>query len=95
MNRLVEKVDRIEDRFLEVKRVKIRLSNELISPEIKVVGRQIFSRLPFNHLLFIRRQRSGQSASDCFRNLALHSKDISDIAVITVRPNIIIVAGID
>jgi hypothetical protein len=95
MNRLVQKIDRIEKSFFEIKRVQIGIGHELASAQVKIIGRKIFGRLLLDQLLFDWSKCGGQSSSNGFRNFALDSKDIGDITVITLCPDGVIVAGID
>ena len=72
-----------------------RAESERFRASVKIEGNEIRGRSLFDRLLFRRRKLGLKLIGDGFGDLALNGKDVRKIAIISLRPEMRVVAGID
>ena len=81
--------------FLSSNRVNILAVEEFFCLQVEIVGNQVRGRSLGDCTLFLWRQLGLKLIGDFLRNLALDGKDIGEIAIISLRPQMCVIARID
>src|SRR5260221_12210304 len=94
---LFQKTDRVDQRLLAASKGRRSsiADQQLLSPQIEIIGLKILGWFLFDISLFFVRKRCGQLRSDGLSYFALDGENIGQITIITVSPNRVIVASID
>ena len=90
-NRLIVKIDRC----LEILQQVVRSRLIIARAQIKNVRVGVSCRLSFNARFFLRRKRRLQRVGDTFSDLGFYSKDVGQLPVITLRPQMRVIVGPD
>src|SRR5205085_12483136 len=91
---LVQKVGRLQQISLSSAAAK-RVQKEIFCVAVEIKRSHVFRRRLFDLALFIWRELRLQLVGDRFRDLTLNSKDVGKIAIVSLRPKMGIVAGVD
>src|SRR5260221_14240261 len=94
---LFQKTDRVDQRLLagsKGRRSSIA-DQQLLGPQIEIVGFKILGWFLFDISLFFGRKRCGQLGSDGLSYFALDGENVGEITIKTVGPSGLIVASVD